>query len=236
MASHTTGSAGEPAGPRPMSLEEIRESYADCAPWMDRFDWLDRRLTGRYRRELFGDASGRVLDVACGNGVNFPYLPSDVDLVGIDISPEMLASARERLDDLEVDGTVRRMDAGDLAFDDDSFDTVISSLSTCTFPDPVAALEEMDRVCRPGGRILLFEHGRSDVGPIARFQDRFADVHYASAGCRWNQEPLKLVLRTGLPVREAETRALGILTLIEARPSQESIVDTIRARLSTLAG
>lgn len=214
-----------------MSLEEIRESYAECAPWMDRLDRLDRRLTGRYRRELFGDASGRVLDVACGTGVNVPYLPSDVDLVGIDVSPEMLASARDRLEALEVDGTVERMDAQDLAFDDDSFETVISSLSTCTFPDPEAALEEMDRVCEPGGRILLFEHGRSSVGPIARFQDRFADVHYATAGCRWNQKPLELALKSGLSVREAEKRALGIVTLVEARPSRESIVDVVRARL-----
>ncbi|SDR29907.1 Methyltransferase domain-containing protein [Natronobacterium texcoconense] len=219
-----------------MSLEEIREAYAECAPWMERLDWLDRRLTGRYRRELFGDASGQVLDVACGTGVNFPYLPSDVEVVGIDISPEMLARAQDRLEGLAVDGTVRRMDAQNLAFDDDSFDTVISSLSTCTFPEPVAALEEMDRVCKPGGQILLFEHGRSDVGPLARFQDWYADAHYATAGCRWNQEPLELVLQSGLSIREAETRALGIVTLVDARPSQESVVDTVRARLSSPEG
>ncbi|WP_226008088.1 class I SAM-dependent methyltransferase [Natrinema salinisoli] len=214
-----------------MSVEEIRESYAECASWIDRFDWLERRLTGRYRQRLFGDVEGRVLDVACGTGTNFPYLSSTVDLVGIDISPEMLAKARDRIEDLEVDGTVEEMNAQALEFPDDSFDTVISSLSTCTFPDPVAALEEMDRVCKPGGQILLFEHGRSDVGPVARFQDWSADAQYASAGCRWNQEPLELVLSVGLPVRAASTHFLGIITLIEARPSQESLVDAVRAHL-----
>jgi ubiquinone/menaquinone biosynthesis C-methylase UbiE len=215
-----------------MSIEEIRASYAECAPWMDRFDWLDRRLTGRYRRRLFENAEGRVLDVACGTGVNFRYLPPTVDLVGIDISPEMLARARDRLDRLEVNGTLREMDAQSLEFDDDAFDTVISSLSTCTFPDPAAALREMDRVCKPGGRVLLLEHGRSDVGPLARFQDWYADAHYATAGCRWNQKPLELVLETGLSVREASTHALGIVTLIEARPSQDSLVDAARAQLT----
>lgn len=214
-----------------MSLEEIRDSYADCADWMARFDWLDRRLTGRYRRRCFGDAEGRVLDVACGTGANFPYLPSSVDLVGIDISPEMLSKARNRLETLEIDGRLEVMDAQDLAFDDDSFDTVISSLSTCTFPEPTAALAEMDRVCHPDGRILLLEHGRSDVDSIARFQDWRAESHYATAGCRWNQEPLELVRQAGLSVEEASTHALGSITLIEARPSQESLVDVVRTHL-----
>lgn len=226
-----TTESRDPAARRPMSIAEIRDSYADCAPWIDRFDWLDRRLTGRYRRDAFEDAEGRVLDVACGTGTNFEYLPESVDLVGIDISPEMLEKARDRLDRLAIDGTLREMDAQNLAFDDDSFDTVISSLSTCTFPDPVAALEEMDRVCRPDGRILLFEHGRSDVGPIARFQDWRADSHYAHAGCRWNQEPLELLVEAELPVQEVRTRALGIITLVEARPSRESILETVRAHV-----
>ncbi|WP_246998410.1 class I SAM-dependent methyltransferase [Halosolutus gelatinilyticus] len=221
----------DPAARRPKSIEEIRAVYADCADWADRFDWLDRRLTGRYRRELFGDAEGRVLDVACGTGPNFEYLPESVDLVGIDISPEMLSKARTRLDDLPIDGALREMDAQDLAFADDSFDTVISSLSTCTFPDPVAALREMDRVCRPDGRILLLEHGRSDVGPIARFQDWRADSHYETAGCRWNQEPIENVVQADVPIVEVSNRFLGIVTLIEARPSRDSVADAVRAHV-----
>ncbi|WP_265110050.1 class I SAM-dependent methyltransferase [Halosolutus halophilus] len=229
--SRTASEPNDPAARRPMSIEEIRASYAECADWAARFDWLERRLTGRYRRELFESARGRVLDVACGTGPNFEYLPSTVDLVGIDVSPEMLAKANERLDRLGIDGRLREMDAQDLAFADDSFDTVISSLSTCTFPDPVAALEEMDRVCRPDGRILLFEHGRSYVGPIARFQDWRADAHYAQAGCRWNQEPLELLVEAELPVREVSTRALGIVTLVEVRPSRESLLEAVRAHV-----
>lgn len=153
MSPRVDQNARDPAGRRPMSVEDIREIYADCAQWAARFDWLNRLLTGRYRGRLFGNAEGRVLDVACGTGANFPYLPSTVDLVGVDISPEMLAKARERLTRLELKGTVEEMDAQALEFDDNSFDTVISSLSTCTFPDPVTAIEEMNRVCKPTGRI-----------------------------------------------------------------------------------
>ncbi|WP_237560596.1 class I SAM-dependent methyltransferase [Halostella litorea] len=210
--------AADPVRDRPMTTDEIRAAYADQADRLYRFDFADRLLAGRYRRRQFGDAEGRVLDVACGTGTNFPYLPASVDLVGVDVSPEMLAKAGDRLDGLALDGTLRRMDAQDLEFPDDSFDTVISALSTCTFPDPVAALREMERVCDPDGRILLVEHGRSDVGPVARFQEWREDAHYASAGCRWTQEPLAVAAEAGLSVREAETSFLGMITTIEARP------------------
>lgn len=225
MSPQADGDVRDPAGRRPMSIEEIRASYAECAQWVDRFDWLNRRLTGRYRRRLFGDANGRVLDVACGTGANFPYLPRTVAPVGVDISPEMLAKARDRLERLKMKGTLEQMDAQALEFDDDSFDTVISSLSTCTFPDPVMAIEEMERVCKPTGRILLLEHGRSDLRLVARFQDWRADTHYATAGCRWNQEPLELVLSVGLPVRDVSTHIFGLITLITARPSKDSSAD-----------
>ncbi|RDI72977.1 class I SAM-dependent methyltransferase [Halopelagius longus] len=201
-----------------MSVEEIRASYAEYADWMARMDWLDRFLTGRYRRRQFGTAQGRVLDVACGTGANFRYLPESVELVGIDVSPEMLANARAKLDELGRDGTLREMDAQDLDFDDDEFDTVVSSLSTCTFPDPVAALREMSRVCKPSGRILLVEHGKSDFGPFARFQEWRADAHYRKMGCRWTQEPLELVAAADLPVVRSDTAIFGIITTIEARP------------------
>jgi ubiquinone/menaquinone biosynthesis C-methylase UbiE len=214
----TAADRADPAGDRPMSLEDIRASYADYADWIHRFDRFDRLLTGRYRRRRFGTVDGRVLDVACGTGTNFRYLPSTVDLVGIDISPEMLAKAQDRLADLELDGTLYRMDAQDLEFDDDAFDAVVSALSTCTFPDPVAALREMKRVCKPDGTIRLVEHGRSDVGPIARFQEWRSDAHYERTGCRWTQEPRAVVAEAGLTVRDVDSGGLGMITTFEIDP------------------
>ena len=206
--------------PRPSkSADEIREIYADMAPRFARFEPFDRLVTGRYRERLFSHASGRVLDVACGTGVNFPYLPDDVDLVGIDLSEAMLARARERIAELGLDGEVRQADAADLPFEDDRFDTVISSLSTCTFPEPIAVLREMDRVCDPDGRILLLEHGRSSVGPIARFQDWWAPRHFETHGCRWNQEPADVVAEAGLEPMAVDRAMLGVLTSMVVRPT-----------------
>ena len=205
---------------RSMSAADIRSVYADYADWLHRFEWVDTLVTGRYRRDRFSDVDGRVLDVACGTGTNFQYLPDTVDLVGIDISPDMLGKARDTLAELDVNGTLQQMDAQELEFADDSFDAVISSLSTCTFPDPVTALQEMERVCKPEGTIRLVEHGRSDSRPVAWYQERRADAHYEKMGCRWTQEPRDVVAEAGLSVQDSDTGLFGILTTFEITPQE----------------
>ncbi len=210
--------ATDPAATRDKSLEEIQSVYADYADCLHRMERVDRLLTGRARRRQFGDVDGRVLDVACGTGTNFRYLPADIDLVGIDISDEMLAKARRTLDDLGRDGDLRQMDAQALEFPDDSFDVVVSALSTCTFPDPSAALREMERVCASDGEIRLLEHGLSDVGPIARYQEWRSEAHYEKMGCRWTQEPLEVVDVADLTVTAARSGPLGILTAMTVAP------------------
>lgn len=209
----TRGLADHPS----QSIADVRETYRERAATIDRMSWFDRFFVGRYRRRLFGEASGRVLDVACGVGTNARYLPDGTEYVGIDVSPEMLERAAKRLAGRPRETALHEMDAQDLQFPDDSFETVISSLSTCTFPDPVEALAEMGRVCAPDGQILLLEHGRSSVGPIARFQDWRADEHFEKHGCRWNQEPLETVSQSPLAVVESSTGFLGMITAIEAR-------------------
>lgn len=206
------------AGNPSHSNADVRETYREQAGVMDRMDWLNRLFTGRYRRRLFGTASGRVLDVACGVGTNARYVPGDSEYVGIDISSDMLAKAERRLAGRDREVALHEMDAQNMAFPDASFETVVSSLSTCTFPDPVAALSEMGRVCRPDGQILLLEHGRSSVGPIARFQDWRADAHFEKHNCRWNQEPLDVVGHSPLSVEDSWTAFFGSITAIRARP------------------
>jgi ubiquinone/menaquinone biosynthesis C-methylase UbiE len=220
MSDGSTASTGgeSDGGPRlQATVAEIRETYETQADRMARLSWLNRLVTGRYRCRLFGDAEGRVLDVACGTGLNLRYLPDGVEYLGADVSPAMLARARERHGGTRG-ATFVEMDAGTLALAEDSFDTVISSLSTCTFPDPATALREMGRVCRPDGRVRLLEHGRSDVGPVARFQDWRADAHFEKHACRWNQQPTETVAAAGLAVRRTVSDPLGVLTGIEAAP------------------
>ncbi|WP_424005402.1 class I SAM-dependent methyltransferase (plasmid) [Haloarcula salina] len=206
-------------GYRDHTLADVKETYREQATTMANMDWLNQAFTGRYRRALFGDATGRVLDVGCGVGTSAQYLGRDTEYVGIDISDAVLTEAEQRLDDSPQETTLYEMDAQDLDFPNDSFDTVISSLSTCTFPNRVEALSEMGRVCAPDGRILLLEHGRSSVGPIARFQDWRADAHFEKHSCRWNQDPLAVVAESPLTTIESSSAFFGMITAIEARPA-----------------
>jgi ubiquinone/menaquinone biosynthesis C-methylase UbiE len=197
----------------------LREKYRGFARWYDLAEALPEALgIRRLRRELLAHASGRVLEVAAGTGKSFRYYRASPIAVAIDLSREMLERARRRAADLRRGYVFAVMDAEWLGFRDRTFDVVVSTLSTCTFPDPVRALREMGRVCRADGRILLIEHGRSDRPWAARYQDRRADAHARMIGCHWNREPVELVKTAGLRVSRADRRLLGVLHAIEARP------------------
>ncbi len=216
------GDMSAPATDRPAkSPEEVRDLYDEQAPRFERYGWIEERLVGRYRERLFSRATGRTLDVACGTGPNFRYFPEGVALTAVDLSEGMLAAADRRAAELGLDADLRVADAEALPFEDDSFDAVASALSTCTFPDPVAVLREMDRVCAPDGEILLFEHGRSDVAPVARLQDWLAPRHFRRMACRWNQEPTDLVAEAGLSVERVRRNVLGVFTSMVVAPSDD---------------
>lgn len=176
-------------------------------------NWL---AVGRLRCELLAKASGNVLEVAIGTGKNLPHYPRDCTITAVDLSPNMLAVARERAERLDLDVDFRIMDAEALDFPDGSFDTVVATLSTCTFPDPVKALREMARACRPGGKVLLLEHGRSSHPRLARFQDRRAEGFAKPLGCHWNREPFELVKHAGLTTVTVRRTFFGMLHTVEA--------------------
>jgi ubiquinone/menaquinone biosynthesis C-methylase UbiE len=161
------------------TLRDLQGKWERAPRWYDlAVVPLELLIFRRLRSRLLRSAAGRVLEVAAGTGVNMGHYPAGVDIVSVDLSPSMLARARSR-----GAPKVAVMDAGQLAFRDGSFDTVVSTLGTCTFPDPVEALREMRRVCRPGGRILLLEHGRSTRPGVAAWQDRRAARHAAYLDC-----------------------------------------------------
>jgi ubiquinone/menaquinone biosynthesis C-methylase UbiE len=167
---------------------------------------------------LLQRASGKVLEIAVGTGKNLPYYPGGCRIIALDVSSEMLNVAHKRAAKLSVDVSFILADAASLPFPDKSFDKVASSLTTCTFPNPGVALKEMARVCRPEGKILLLEHGRSDREWLARWQDRRADRHAKQLGCHWNREPLELTKDAGLKVVRARRTFFGVFHRIEAKP------------------
>ncbi len=205
-----------------MTANQVQSTYDEISGQYEKKIWFDQHIlgVGRLRKRLMSKASGRILDVACGTGSNIPFFPTGSDITAIDLSPNMLEVARANATKHNLNINFAVMDAEHLEFPDGSFDTVVSALSTCTFPNPVKALDEIKRVCRPNGLILLLEHGHSNFPFLAKYQDRNEYQHYqAHAGCRWNQDPLDLIQSAGIKVLRSKRNILGMFHSIEATPS-----------------
>jgi ubiquinone/menaquinone biosynthesis C-methylase UbiE len=202
-----------------LTSKELSEKYDRFACWYDWAEGIPDLLgVGRLRDRVLQQASGRVLEVAVGTGKNLPYYQRECQITAVDLSREMLNIARKRAAKRSMNVSFLLANAEALPFSDDSFDTVISSLSTCTFPDAVSPLKEMARVCRPEGKVLLLEHGRSDREWLGRFQDRHAERFAEPLGCHWNREPLELTEIAGLKVVRSRRSFFGIFHRIEAEP------------------
>lgn len=110
---------------------------------------------------------GRVLEVGVGTGLTLPLYHADSRVVGIDLSPEMLTRARRRVDALGLSRVeaLEEMDGQRMTFPDGSFDTVVALHVLSVAPDPARLMQEMRRVCAPGGELLIMNHFRSEHGP-----------------------------------------------------------------------
>jgi ubiquinone/menaquinone biosynthesis C-methylase UbiE len=152
----------------------------------------ERRGMAAHRRALLAGVSGQVLEVGAGTGLNLPFYGPDTEVVLTEPDPAMRARAARR------GATVVDARAEALPFEDGAFDAVVCTLVLCTVDDPAAAVAELRRVLRPGGRLLFIEHVRAQD---ARRQDRWARAWGVFAmGCRCNQPTVEL-LRAELDVR-----------------------------------
>src|ERR671930_1314591 len=147
--------------------ERVLQLYEKEAHKYDReMNFFDRLLFAGGREWVCGQAQGEVLEIGVGTGRNLPHYRNDVRLTGVELSPAMLEIARARARELGREVDLRVGDAQALEFPDDSFYTVVCTLSLCTIPDDRAAVGEVRRVLRPGGRFLVLEHVRSPVLPV----------------------------------------------------------------------
>jgi SAM-dependent methyltransferase len=151
----------------------------------------ERRSMRALRRELLAAARGRVLEAGAGTGHNVAAYPAGLaELVLTEPDPAMLARLRRRA------GAARVVAAGaeSLPFADASFDTVVATMVLCTVEDPDAAVRELRRVLRPGGRLLFIEHVRSGDARLARRQARLARPwRLLAAGCRCDRDTVALL-------------------------------------------
>src|SRR5215469_2325542 len=168
------------------------------------------------REWLGGRAHGRVLEVAIGTGRNLPHYPADTTITGIELSPAMLAIARQRATGLGLDVDLQEGDTEHQPFAEASFDTVVCALSLCTIPDPAAAIGEMKRVLVPGGRLLLLDHIGSTWPPVYAAQWLFERITIRAAGEHFTRRQLPLVRAAGFQVVETERLKAGTVERIHA--------------------
>jgi len=184
---------------------EAHESklYSEFAPLYDKV--FGKIFYSRLRRvihDLNIPRGARVLEVGAGTGTSFPAYPRHCEVIGIDLAPDMLARAQEKI---EENGwahlRVLKMDALNLDFPDDSFDYVMAFHVVTVVPDPVRMIEEARRVCRVGGRIVIVNHFTSDF-PLLGFLTETLDPVTLRLGWRTNLRLRPFIEDTDLEVEK----------------------------------
>ncbi|AXB48647.1 class I SAM-dependent methyltransferase [Amycolatopsis albispora] len=176
----------------------------------------DRRLFGDSREWACGRAEGEVLEVAVGTGLNLPYYPGDVVVTGIDLSERMLEIAETRAAELGREVVLRRADAHALPFGAESFDTVVCTFGLCAIPDPDAAIGEMLRVLKPGGRLILVDHVASSSWPVRIGQRLVELLTVPLAGEHFSRRPLLHLRARQVEIQQRQRFKLGLVERLVA--------------------
>jgi phosphatidylethanolamine/phosphatidyl-N-methylethanolamine N-methyltransferase len=163
--------------------------------------------SGRERAPILLDMRPgmRLLEVGVGTGLSLPELPRNIHITGIDLSEKMLSIARNRLQEEGLSDNVDllKMDATQLEFPDNSFDRVLAAYFISTVPEPVRVVEEMKRVCQPGGYLLFLNHFKSDNRLIGFFEKLFSPLFYR-LGFKTDLEVASLMEKCGLEIETLE--------------------------------
>lgn len=183
------------------------------------------------RQRTLAPARGRILEIGFGTGRNLRHYPSSVrkiEAIDPDLDLDRLSLPRMRHASVKVD--FHHLDAEHLPFAEDSFDTVVSTMTLCSIPDVAHALREIHRVLKPDGQFLFLEHGQAPEPGIARWQDRINPYWMPLAGgCHLNRPIRQLVEEAGLAPQDIRNyylrkspRVVGYMTEGSARKSMSS--------------
>jgi ubiquinone/menaquinone biosynthesis C-methylase UbiE len=153
------------------------------------------------RQGLLAEASGSVLEIGAGTGLNLPLYDGNIEsLVVTEPEPAMLKRLQRSAREYAPLAKVLRAPAESLPFEDDTFDTVVSTLVLCGVDDQALALREVRRILRPGGRLLFLEHVRAEEEKFARFQDRMNWLNRFVVHCDCNRPTLASIDAEGFKV------------------------------------
>ena len=161
----------------------------------------------KQREKVVGQASGVVLEIGIGTGLNLPfYDATKVErLIGLDPSEQSWVLAGERAAKLEFDVEFIGLPGEQIPLHDNSVDTVLVTYSLCTIPDPVAALEGMARVLKPGGQLIFCEHGIAPDDNVIKWQERINPIwNPIAGGCNINRNIPNLIGSAGFAIQNLQ--------------------------------
>ena len=167
------------------------------------YEVMDKMIKEDWRLNLLSNVSGKVLEVGIGTGANLPFYPVNIDLLmGVDFSKGMLKHAQDKVRKERFSFPVQLVEADiqSLPFPDDSFDYVVSACVFCSVPDPLIGLQELRRVCKPSGRILMLEHMRSESKGIGIVMDMLNPLTVRLWGANINRKTIKTIENSGLKI------------------------------------
>lgn len=182
------------------------------------FDLANVGIERRYRyykRKLFTKCRGKTLLVAAGTGLDFPYFPDGLEITAIDFSPKMVEIAQKKTGGYNGKLDVIEADVMKLDFPRESFDTVVTSCTFCSVPDPVKGLKEIHRVIRPDGRLLMFEHVRAGNALLGAMMDITAPL-FKKVGPEINRKTGDNIKKAGFKITSEYNVYLDMVKLFEA--------------------
>ncbi|MFD2618421.1 MULTISPECIES: class I SAM-dependent methyltransferase [Terrilactibacillus] len=166
---------------------------------------IERSGFKKIRTKLGKEANGRVLEVGSGTGINFPYYRNAIRVDAIEPNSIMREKSLRRLERARVPIQLSNARAESLPFADDTFDTVLATLVFCTIPNPVKAIQEIERVSKPGAKVLFFEHVRVEQPFLRKTQDLLTPLWKKLCdGCHLNRDTLALLKQSNLEVTEVK--------------------------------
>jgi phosphatidylethanolamine/phosphatidyl-N-methylethanolamine N-methyltransferase len=171
-----------------MDIESVKTSYARWAPVYDKTFGHATKVGRKHAVDYINSRSGNVLEVGVGTGLSLPDYDPALSVTGIDFSGEMLEKARKRVADGKLAHVkeLRQMDARDLDFPDDYFDTVTAMHIVSVVPEPERVMAEIARVCKPGGKVVITNHFARETGALAGHHQPFRARNRRFGGDREN--------------------------------------------------
>jgi len=169
------------------------------------------RPIGKQREKVVPLAEGRVLEVGMGTGLNLPYYDADrvTHVWGLEPSEGMRRRAQKNLADSRVDVEWLDLPGEEIPLDDDSADCVLLTFTLCTIPDFEAALAQMHRVLKPGGKLVFCEHGAAPDEAVRRWQDRVNPLwRKLAGGCNLNRPIPSCLEQAGFAIQQLESMYL----------------------------